>query len=483
MDTTERTGRGPNGDGGADTMPLHLQQGLVHVLAQGGHIRSRRVEDAFRAVPRHLFVPGVPLKQVYADEVIPTKFEGGRSISSSSQPAIMAVMLEQLDARPGQRVLEIGAGTGYNAALLAHIVGPDGYVTTVDIDDDIVEGARAHLAAAGFGPDRVRVVRADGVLGHPEGAPYDRIILTVNAEDIAPAWRQQLRPGSGARLVLPLTIRDGIQAAVAFEPDDTASSGRLVGVSTELCSFMPLRGSLAGAWTEAPLLSDPDLSLGLDGERDRAIDAAAIDAWLHGPSHDLLTGVQATSREVLNSLGLWLAIHEQGYCTISARDKPAGRDPRDDEGAADNAAGRDPARGLPLMRGAQRLHGSHGVLAERGLCLLMLTRRSAERAVGDQDTGGRQGQVEGQGQSGGDALAMVGVRAYGDEAAAARAGTGTAARLAARVVAWGAAGRPTADRLRLSIYPRDGSVLPPAPSPERAVVRKRWTDLALEWGG
>ncbi len=457
-------------------MPLHPQQGLVHVLVRGGHIRSRRVEDAFRAVPRRLFVPGVPLEQVYADEVIPTKFENGRSISSSSQPAIMAVMLEQLDPRPGQRVLEIGAGTGYNAALLAHIVGPDGHVTTVDIDDDIVDEARAHLVAAGFGPDRVRVVRADGVLGYPEGAPYDRIILTVNAEDVAPAWREQLRPGPEARLVLPLTIRGNLQAAVAFEPGNVTGRGPLVGVSTELCSFMPLRGLLAGTWTEAPLPSDPDFLLGLDAERDRAIDLAAIAAWLRGPSRDLPTEVWATPREVLSSLGLWLAIHEQGYCTISARDKPDSHDLRDDE---DEVANRDLARGLPVIRGAQRLRGSHGVLAERGLCLLTLTQRPVERASGDPDKSGREGQETG--QSGGDAFAIVGVRAYGDEAAV-NGVNGIAARVAARIVAWDDAGRPTADRLRLSIYPRDGvGVSPPVPSSERAVVRKRWTDLVLEW--
>ncbi len=462
-------------------MPLHLQQGLLHVLTQGGHIRSRRVEDAFRAVPRHLFVPGVPLEQVYADEVIPTKFEGSRSISSSSQPAIMAVMLEQLDPRPGQRVLEIGAGTGYNAALLAHIVDPDGYVTTVDIDDDIVESARAHLAAAGFGPDRVRVVRADGVLGYPEGAPYDRIILTVNAEDVAPAWREQLRPGPGARLVLPLTIRGNLQAAVAFEPG-AVGSGPLVGVSTALCSFMPLRGSLAGTWTEAPLPSDPDLSLGLDGERGQSIDMVALDAWLHGPFQDLPTGVRATSREVLSSLGLWMAIHEQGYCVVTARDTQGGRDPQDDEdNAADrNAADRNLARVLPLIRGVQRLRGSHGVLSERELCLLTLTQGPSEGTSGERDKSGQERQVERRGRSEDDAFAAVGVRAYGDEAAR----DGTAARVVARVVAWDAAGRPSAERLRLSVYPRDGvGVSPPVPSPERAVVRKRWTDLVLEWPG
>ena len=80
-----------------------------------------------------------PREEVYRDQAIVTKRVDGVSVSSSSQPAIMAVMLEQLAVQPGQRVLEIGAGTGYNAALLAHLVGPTGQVITVDIDAGIVE--------------------------------------------------------------------------------------------------------------------------------------------------------------------------------------------------------------------------------------------------------------------------------------------------------------------------------------------------------
>src|SRR2546425_11884958 len=107
----------------------------------------------------------------------------GEAVSSSSQPEIMATMLEQLGLEPGLRVLEIGAGTGYNAALMAHVVGETGTLTSMDIDDDIVDGARAHLDAAG--QSRVRVVLGEGGLGYPAGAPYDRIILTVGAWDVA----------------------------------------------------------------------------------------------------------------------------------------------------------------------------------------------------------------------------------------------------------------------------------------------------------
>jgi protein-L-isoaspartate(D-aspartate) O-methyltransferase len=105
------------------------------------------VLDAFARVPRHLFLPKVPLESVYEDDAIVTRDDGGIPTSSSSQPSLMARMLDRLDVRPGQRVLEIGAGTGYNAALLAAL-GAD--VTTVELQPDVADEARRHLAAAGL---------------------------------------------------------------------------------------------------------------------------------------------------------------------------------------------------------------------------------------------------------------------------------------------------------------------------------------------
>jgi protein-L-isoaspartate(D-aspartate) O-methyltransferase len=162
-----------------------IHKTLIDDLAAAGTVGSPTVEAALRAVPRHIFLPAVPLEEVYRDQAIVTKRIDGVGVSSSSQPAIMAIMLEQLDAQPGQGVLEIGAGTRYNAALLAHIVGPAGRVVAVDIDPDTVEAARHHLDTAGF--ERVQVICSDRSLGYPSGAPYDRIILTVGASDITPA--------------------------------------------------------------------------------------------------------------------------------------------------------------------------------------------------------------------------------------------------------------------------------------------------------
>jgi len=173
-----------------------LREQLVDHLLDTGRIHSDRVAEAFQVVPRHVFLPGVEPTTVYTDEAIPTKrAPDGRAISSSSQPSIMAIMLEQLCVEPGHQVREIGAGTGYNAALLAFLVGETGALTTVDIDQDLVEQARDHLAAAGV--SSVRVVCGDGANGYAESAPYDRIMLTVGADDVAPAWVDQLASAAG----------------------------------------------------------------------------------------------------------------------------------------------------------------------------------------------------------------------------------------------------------------------------------------------
>jgi protein-L-isoaspartate(D-aspartate) O-methyltransferase len=154
-------------------------------------VHTPAVEAAIRSTPRHLFLPGVPPEAAYADEPVYTKHGGGgASISAASQPRIVAMMLEQLQVEPGHRVLEVGAGTGYNAALMAALTGEAGHVTAVDIDGDLVDGARKHLAAAGVA--NVDVVLGDGALGHPDAAPYDRIIATVGAFETPTAWLDQL---------------------------------------------------------------------------------------------------------------------------------------------------------------------------------------------------------------------------------------------------------------------------------------------------
>jgi protein-L-isoaspartate(D-aspartate) O-methyltransferase len=257
---------------------------LVTQLRDTSALRSPEVAEAFRSVGRHHFLPGRPLQEVYEDSAIMTKVgDHGAAVSSSSQPAIMAIMLEQLRPRPGQRVLEIGAGTGYNAALLAHLVDPGGGVTTLDIDQDLRDQAAANLAAAGVAGVDVRCT--DGAMGWQGGAPYDRMIVTASTSDVSPSWRDQL--AEGGRLVLPLALAGPVQQSVAF----VRRGQTLVSDEVTCCGFMPLRGEMATR--RAP----PDEPLA---------------AWLAGAGRT--SGYVLSASDLGGaSFEIWLALTANGY--------------------------------------------------------------------------------------------------------------------------------------------------------------------------
>jgi protein-L-isoaspartate(D-aspartate) O-methyltransferase len=210
----------------------------VTELEAAGQIKTPSVRRAFLEVPRELFVPEFAAREgldaVYRDEAIVTQQdEHGAPTSSSSQPAIMALMLERLDLSEGQRVLEIGAGTGYNAALLSRIVGPRGRVVSIELDRELARRARFALAEAGY---KLRVVCRDGRLGFADGAPYDRIIVTASAHELQRAWWEQLGPGGLLEVPLQLTS-NGAQAIPTLRKD-----GReLRSISVLTGGFMPLR--------------------------------------------------------------------------------------------------------------------------------------------------------------------------------------------------------------------------------------------------
>ena len=283
------------------------EQLLVHVREQGGAMDAL-VADALRTVPRHIFLPDLPPDDAYRDEAIVTKRdEAGRPTSSSSQPTIMAIMLDQLGVARGQKVLEIGAGTGFNAALIAHIVGSRGRVISIDLDPEIVGRAEENLSAAG-GCERITVLNADGVLGHPDRAPYDRIIATVGVWDLAPAWLEQLGPEG--RIVVPLDLR-GVQRSVAFERDGDHWASR----STRACGFMRMRGSFAGPEREYLLDKDTQLTLGLPEARE--IDRDAVLEALDAPEAEVRTGVSPDRLELFDGLALWLAVREPRWFSLS----------------------------------------------------------------------------------------------------------------------------------------------------------------------
>jgi protein-L-isoaspartate(D-aspartate) O-methyltransferase len=163
--------------------PAVLRTAMVSALRGLDAIISDRVAAAFAAVPRHVFAVDEPLEEVYDTNtaLVAKRGADGAALSSLSAAHIQAVMLEQAEIEPGMRVLEVGSG-GCNAALIAELVGAEGSVTTVDIDQEIVARANAGLQASGYG--QVRVVHADAEHGVPRYAPYDRIIVTVGAWDI-----------------------------------------------------------------------------------------------------------------------------------------------------------------------------------------------------------------------------------------------------------------------------------------------------------
>jgi protein-L-isoaspartate(D-aspartate) O-methyltransferase len=215
-----------------------LREQLVAELEGRELIRSEPVREAFLAVPRELFVSEFASREglvaVYRDAAILTKKNAyGAPLSSSSQPAIMAVMLEQLDLREGMRVLEIGGGTGYNAALLSVLVGTSGRVSTVDVDPVIAAGARRALREGGY---EVRVVSADGRAGHAQQAPYDRIMVTASSETVPYAWFDQLV--EGGLLELPLRLET---AGTQFIPVLQKTHLGLRSVAAASGGFMPLR--------------------------------------------------------------------------------------------------------------------------------------------------------------------------------------------------------------------------------------------------
>lgn len=177
---------------------------MVDDLKAEGYVNTDAVEAALRQVPRHLFIPWRNPEDAYRGTggAIVDPDTTTETCSTVSQPIAVAMMLEASDVKPGMRVLEVGAGSGYNAALLAHLAGEHGRVVTVDLEDFLVEKARKQLAATSFG--RVQVVQGDGALGYPPAAPYDRIVATVGLPDIPPAWPEQLAPGG--KIVVPLHV-------------------------------------------------------------------------------------------------------------------------------------------------------------------------------------------------------------------------------------------------------------------------------------
>lgn len=252
---------------------------MVAELRDMDAIVSGAVAAAVAAVPRHVFAPGEPLNAAYAANkaLVIKRDADGVALSSLSAAHIQATMLEQADIAPGMRVLEVGSG-GYNAALIRELVGDGGKVTSVDIDPEIVERARACLDDAGY--TDIEVVLADAEYGVPEGAPFDRIVVTAGAWDIPPAWVDQLS-GHGL-IVVPLRMK-GVTRSIAFERGGKA----LVSRNYRLSGFVPMQGT--GSFDERLVPLGDGVALRVDDLAQR-FDARALGEALDGPPVEVWSG-------------------------------------------------------------------------------------------------------------------------------------------------------------------------------------------------
>ncbi|HEY0694326.1 MAG TPA: methyltransferase, FxLD system [Kribbella sp.] len=286
--------------------PEALRTQMVEKVRRVGYAHRAEVERVLLDIPRHEFVPDADLATAYDlwQAVVTHRFEDGRSLSCASAPWVVAAMLDQLDVQPGNRILEIGAGTGYNAALLAELAGRADLVTTIDIDPDVTTQADRALTAAGYGD--VHVITGDGELGYPDHAPYDRMIATVSPWDIPAPWWNQLAPG--ARLVAPLRWR-GQGRSVAF----TYTDGRLVSDSLHLCGFVYLVGEDEGELS-GPVTADELVTLHWD--RDQAVDLDALRGVLDQPRITAWSGITIGGNESHDGIWLRLTVTDPRVCRI-----------------------------------------------------------------------------------------------------------------------------------------------------------------------
>jgi protein-L-isoaspartate(D-aspartate) O-methyltransferase len=318
-------------------------------------------------------------------------------------------------------------------------VSPSGTVVSIDIDRELAEAARQHLASAGY-PD-VTVVGADGAEGYPACAPYDRVIATVGVSDLAPAWLDQARPDDpGARIVVPLDVR-GAQLAVAFGN----AGGHWTSRSIAPCGFMRMRGSLAGP--ERTVVLQPGLSVmlpdGLTLPDGQEVDSAVLAADLNGPSVEFPTGVRTGSTQVFWGLGLWLAAGDARSCGV-VEERPSGR----------RRAASSRLAGAPLRGQGTRV--TIGILDSGGIAVLTAAPVPTQTPA----AGGTPGQI------------ALGVAGFGPH------GSALAAELAAHVQAWDQVGQPGAAGLNVDAYPRSS---PEEPAPVRGalLIERPWTRFVV----
>ncbi|MGP2442458.1 methyltransferase, FxLD system [Streptomyces sp. JW3] len=263
-----------------------------------------RIEQALRSVRRDLHLPGLAPADAYTNQAVTIKDnpDGPLALSCASVPSTVAMMLTQLDPQPGDRILEIGAGTGYNAALLAELVGPEGQVTTVDIDPGVALHARQALNRTGY--EHVRVMERDGLEGAAEHAPYTRMIATVGLWDVPATWWEQL--ADGGRLVLPLRWRGQTRSVALTRHGDT-----LVCDDMELCGFVPVIGQHGERTTELA-----HGTVRLHHDQDQPVDPGELAEVFSAPCTELWSQARVGSEETFDGVWLRATVSDDTVCRI-----------------------------------------------------------------------------------------------------------------------------------------------------------------------
>jgi protein-L-isoaspartate(D-aspartate) O-methyltransferase len=201
--------------------------GMVQTSIQAREVSNPDVLRAMRTVPRHQFVPADLVSQAYDDHPLPIGY--GQTIS---QPYVVAWMTEQLDLKPGEKVLEIGTGSGYQAAVLAELGSV--VVYSIEIVPELAESAAAHLRDLGYG--QVKIRQGDGYYGWPEAGPFDAIVVTAAPDHLPAPLAAQLK--EGGRLVIPIGPPGGYQDLWKFVKE----GGELTAYNLGGVAFVPFTG-------------------------------------------------------------------------------------------------------------------------------------------------------------------------------------------------------------------------------------------------
>ena len=207
----------------------HERDRLVDDLKMRGYVTSKAVEDAMRRVPREEFLPAELREEAYLDSPLP--IGEGQTISA---PHMVAIMAENLDLKTGQKILEVGTGSGYHAAVCAEVIAPDGHIYSIERITSLASFAEDNLKRTGYAK-LVTVILGDGSKGFPDHAPYDRIFVAAGAPDIPSPLTAQL--AQGGKLLVPVGTR-WYQDLIKV----TRKGAKLEKENLGGCVFVPLLG-------------------------------------------------------------------------------------------------------------------------------------------------------------------------------------------------------------------------------------------------